>query len=387
MAISEAYQDTLKRRAVADFIKANDRGPTLVELADIVAKEQRKFPAVDQVGISGYDIAKPQFRDSSSVAFENKNRIAVFDDMFTINTRLDDLIELLEDSFRGFQATGRRSNRLLSQIESRIDNLLLLNKNVDVFVHGIEETFDTQEFIDIDQTTAAVESSYCTIGRAGYTPVDLSNVRITATATSADGIIGSSSSSNIDLLKENDGSYWEHLIYTKNRQGRVSTIIEMELPEALYVGDIRLTGNGISVNQQTTITVFYSIDGQTFTALEPVEQVFHSGENSFNIGIDNIKKIQILMSKTASDNVTVTANQFVYVFSLDSIKILSDRYTSTKESVLIAGPYTVTDEEGVSVPFTKATLKPCIVMPEDTSINFSLSKNGTDWIPVSCRVQ
>lgn len=385
MAISDAYSNTLKRRAIARFVSENERAPNESELADLVRREKQAFPSVDEVGISGYDITKPQYRDESSADIENANRHAVYDDMTTISQRLEDLTNLLEDSFRGFQGTARRTNRLLRQLEGRVDNLLLLNSEVDVFIHGIEETFDTQELIDFDETTASVEAGYVTLGRNGITPLDLSDVKIGATATSERGIIGSQTSSDINLLKEEDGSYWEHLVYSKSRQGRVSTLIELELPEALYVGDLRLTTSAISVNQKTTMTVFYSLDGQTYTALEPVETVLVSSENTFNIGVEGVKKIQILMSKTVSDNVTTAGNQYVYVFSLDSLKIFSDRYTDDKESVLIAGPYTITDEEGTPVLFTKATLSACVSSPEDTSVSFFLSKDKENWQSVNWR--
>lgn len=385
MAISDAYQNTLKKRALQRFIQEQGRAPTIVELQDLIRREHRDFSSVDRVGITGFEIQKPQYRDISSVEVENTNRKASFDDMFTINNRLDDLVQLLEDSFRGFQSTARRTHRLLRQLEFRVDNLLLLNGEIDVFIHGIEETFDTQEIIDIDRTSASVESGYCTLGRSGYTEVPLDDVRISASVTSDKGIIGSQISQDINLLKQDDGSYWEQLVYTKTRQGRVSMILEMEMPEPLYVGDLRIMGSGVSVNQKTTITVFYSLDGQTFTALEPAEQIFKTDENVFNLGVDGVRKIQLLVSKTASDNVTVSANQYVYVFSLDSIKIFSDKYTDIKESTLIAGPYLVTDEEGNPVRFTKATLEACAITPEDTSINFSLSKDGINWVPVSFR--
>ena len=97
MAISDAYQETLKRRAVQSFIAENKRRPTEAELRDLFAKTKQAYPNVDQVGISGYDIVKPQFKDRSSAADENTNRKAVFDDMCTLAERIDDLAQLLED--------------------------------------------------------------------------------------------------------------------------------------------------------------------------------------------------------------------------------------------------------------------------------------------------
>lgn len=385
MTISKEYSDTLKGRAVSRFIKDKGRAPTSIELRDLVRKEQRQYPSVDLVGISGYDIVKPGFREVSSVTNENQNRHAAYDDLATINTKLDNLSILLEDGFRGFYGAARRTNRLLKQLESRIDNLLLLNGSVDVFVDGFEETFDTQEYVDFDNTTAEVCPGYVTLGRTSVTSVPLDEVRIIATATSEKNIIGSQTSSDINLLKSNDGSFWEHLVYTKSRQGRVSSLIQFDLPEPLYVGDFKFTTSTLSVNQKMTATVFYSLDGSTWVALEPAEVVIDNSENSFNIGLEGVQKIQLMLSKSVSDNTTTAGNQYVYVFSLDSVDIQSDRYTDNKESVFYAGPYNVTNEEGNPVYFTKATLSACVNSPEDTSIAFFLSKDNLSWKPVNWR--
>lgn len=385
MAISDAYQETLKRRTVQDFIVTNNRRPTVAELRDLFAKTKQAYPNVDQVGISGYDIVKPQFKDRSSIADENTNRRAIFDDMCTLAERIDDLTQLLEDSFRGFKSTSIRTSRLLNQLESRLDNLLLLQGNVDVFTHGIEETFDTQENIDFDQTTASVESGFCTLGRTGYAVVDLSEVKISHSALAEKGLIGTQVNSPIDFLKEEDGSFWEYLVYTSTRQGRVTAVIDVDLDASAYVNDLRFVANPVSVNTKATYTVFYSLDGQTFTAVEPVERVVVCGENQVNIGLDGVQKVRINISKDASDNVTTVQNQFVYVFSLDSLKLYSDLYVADNISELYAGPYSIIDDESVDVNFTKATLTACTITSDDTSVSFFLSKDGTSWLPVNIK--
>lgn len=383
MTISNAYRKTIKERAVQEFVIAHSRSPTTKELTELLRDKYSEYVSIDQIGFSGYETVKPQYRDVSSVANENQNREAIYDDLFTVSNRLEDLTQLLEDSFRGFQATAKRTNKLLRQVESRLDNLLLLNSYVDVFVHGVEETFDTQDYIDFEKTTASVESGYCTLGRTSITKSDLSNANFSVSAIADKGFIGSQTSTSVNLLKRDDGSVWEHLVYTKQRQGRVSVVIEVDFNDSIYIGDIRFTSSSIGVNQKSTVTLFYSLDGETFTAFEPVETVIKSGENHFNLGIDGVQKIQLMISKNVADNSTNTNNQYVYVFSLDSFKVYSDSYTKSKESVLYAGPYFITDELGQPVNFTKATLDACVVQPVNSSVNFFLSQDGENYKPVS----
>ena len=204
MPISKPYARTLRRRAVQRFVHENQRSPTDAELNQIVYEEETAYPTVDEVGISGFDIVRPHFKDKASAAIENTNRIALFDDITTLSTRLDELIQMLEDSHRGFYGTSRRIGRLLDQTESRLDNLLLLNGAADAFVVGVEETFDTQIQINQSKTTATVEAGYATLGRKGYTPVDLSKLKLNATVGGTANIVGITASSPISSLKEDD---------------------------------------------------------------------------------------------------------------------------------------------------------------------------------------
>lgn len=382
MAISQPYQETLKKRAVARFVKKHDRTPTDSELRDLTLREFRNYPSVDQVGVSGFDITKPQFQSVSSAEDENVNRKALFDDMCTIAERVDRLTLLLEESYRGFKGTVRRIKHTLSQLESRLDNLLLLNGNVDQFVYGIEETFDLQDMIDFDNTTASVEAGYVTLGRGGYSVLELTDSRISTLTTSEKGFLGSQNTSKVEFLKEEDGTLWEHLVYTKQRTGRVSVLIDVDLEESAYVGDMRFSGAPVGVNQHTTATIFYSLDGQTYTALEPAEIAVTEDEHQFNIGLDGVQKVRIMLSKEVADNVTTTANQHVYIFNLDSLKIYTDAYTDGAESELITNAYEIVDELGDPVFFTKATCEACTITDEDSSVSFFLSKDKVVWHPV-----
>lgn len=380
--ISKPYQDTLRRRAIQRFVTNNQRSPTVAELNQLVYIEGKNYPTVDQVGIVGFDIEKPGFKDHSSVAMENKNRTAMFDDVTTLSARLDDLILMLEDSHRGFYGTSKRVGKLLDQTESRLDNLLLLNGAADAFVSGIEETFDTQVQVDQSTTTAAVEAGYCTLGRTGYTPVDLSKLKLNATIAGTQNVLGVNASSPIESLKEDDGALWEYIVYTKEQQGRVTLILTMELPEASYVGDLRLAGLPISVNKKMTASCFYSLDGSSWTALDPVEQVATS-EMAFQIGLEGVRKVQITLSKEAADSSTSNKGRYMYIFSLDSLKLYADLFNASTRSTLLCGPYNVVNDQGGPVYFTKATISACTCEPDDTSVSFYLSQDGTNWVGVS----
>lgn len=383
MPLSKVYQHTLKSRFIKKFIKANDRRPTHTELSEGLAAEYKKYQSADLVGISSLDITKPRFHSVSSSEAENQNRHALFDDLKTISKRTDNLYQLLEDSFRGFQATAQRTKRSFNQLEARLDNLLLLNQKSDQFIYGIEETFDTQEFIDFTRTAASVEAGYVTLGRGNITPLNVDNFKFSASALSDKGFIAAQGSSDTSSLKEDDGIFWEYFVYTKYRQGRVSMVFDIELDSAAYVGEVKFTGSFAGVNHRTTLTVFYSLDGQTYTETPLVEQPLLKTEMSIPLGVDNVKKVRLVFSKRVADRVTTSHNQYVWVFGLDSIKIYTDLFSNANVSELFAGPYPVVNEEGDPVNFSKATLTACVGSGDDTSVNFYLSKDNSTWHSVN----
>jgi hypothetical protein len=399
----ERYQRALRRRAVADYVRKNKRSPSRAQVFELMHEQNEKFPTVNEVGFSGYELEKPSFGIPSSSLIENRNRTASNDDMITISKKTDDLIELLEDSFRGFKATANRCNRILQQIDARLNNLLLLSGRTDIFVYGIEESFNSQENIDLEKSTASVGPGYVTMRTRGYPLVDLSEVDISISTIAKNGILFKRSSGSLDAIKEQDGDIWEYYAYTTYATGEVSLVVELDLERHVvtntdgikvkpYVGDIRLTGNPIDTNSITKATVFYSIDGASFVPLQPVRQPFAIGENQFSLG-RRVQKIRIILTKNAADELHGPENRKIYIFSLDSIELIEGVYRESKNnpntkigiSELYAGPYELLDENGNPVNFGIATLAAgtCCTIPDRTSISFFLSKDNLTWIPAS----
>lgn len=375
---SPTYTDLLKRRAVQRFVKENRRAPTKAELRELVRVELAAYPTVDEVGVSGEDIVRPRFLNESSAAVEQKNRQALYDDMETINKRLGNLNTLLEDSYRGFYATVSRLEHLISKEEARVDKLLLLNSNVDVFTHGVEEFFDVSDKVVFDETTASIENGYCTLARSGMNKVNLSQAVINVSAISDGTIISYGATAKTDALREADGDVYEYMVYTREALSRTTMVIDIKLEEPTYIQQIELTGLPVQGNKQATVTIAYSTDGTSYAIHEPAERSMRQ-ETTFDLGQDGVQRVQIRISKNAADIKTTGESQWVTFFSIDSINLYTDTYKNALESVVVLGPYDIVDCEGRDIFYTKATLSPCTVEPEGTSISWYLSANGVDW--------
>ena len=383
MAISKAYQDTIKRRLIESFVKDNKRSPTKVELRELLKIEHEKYSTVDTVGLSGYELEVPKFAAASSAATENANRRALIDDVLTVNKRLDTLSRQMEMAFRGFVTNSNDTSKTLTKLERRLDSLLLANTGASNFVNAVEETFDSFDKVDYTQTTAAIEGGYVTLNRKGYTTIDLDSVTLGSFVQANKGVISSTGSSPVSNLKSIDGTFWEYVVETNYKQGRVNLILNIELDEAKYISEFKLSGRPLAVNKSLKATMLYSVDGETFTEILPVEKVITQAETVFQVSKENVKKLQLILSKDAADTQNRQNGNHQYIFALDSISLYEDQYRSDGFSQIVLGPYTVTDPEDNAIFFTKAKCETCVYEPEDTSISFYLSQNGTDWTSVN----
>ena len=387
MAREISYDSALRERVIKDFVLRTGYSPSKYQVISLLREYKLLYPRLSDLGFSGYNTETPKFRGEGSATIENTNRSSIETDLYTISGATSLITQRLNDSAIGFDVTAHRCMKLLHQLDSRLNNLLLLSGRTDAFVYGIEETFDTQEYIDFANTTASVQPGYVTLGRKGFTKLSLDNAKITYSASAERGVLSARSIGNIDSLKNIDGNIWEYHIDTVNHMGRVSCLISIDFDTEAgeYIGDVRLIGNPINTNTKTSITLLYSIDGHTFSVLKPAEQAMVKGENQFSVGIEGIKKIRLLLSKDGADE--MSGDKSIYIFSFDCLEIFTDRFTPQTRSVLIAGPYEVLDENGADVNFSMATLQhdTCCVVPEETSVNFYLSKDGEVWFPVSYR--
>ena len=380
------YPLALKRRVVLEFIEKNKRSPSREQIFELMQEGAKKYPHLNKLGFSQFDTVVPHFGEESSVADFNKNRQAHRDDAVVIGNKLDELVDVLEDSYRSFKCTLDRCKKLNSSIEARLNNLLLLSGRTDVFVHGVEESFDTSEFIDLEKSTVQVNPGYVTLGRDKFIAEDLEGALITVSCVTPGGKLGTvTRSSPYNLLKD-DGLDWAYYVLTSYKVGQVSAIIELDFntESGRPVGDIRLTGNPTDTNSKTSVSIYYSLNGSDYILHQPSGIGFSKGENLFSLGLDGIKKIKVLLTKTASD-IQESPNTFLYMFGLDSIEVISGNYTSLTSSEMYAGPYHIVNDSGEPVNFTLATLShgTCCLTPSKTSVSFYLSKDGQSWYPAS----
>jgi len=383
--IDTQYDIAVKEKFIADFIKENQRRPTIDEVRFGLRAFKTQYPDIQHVGFSGYDVEKPNHGEESSARKENKTREALRRDSLTLSKKLDNLFLHLEDSHRGFEASVQRLGRVLDAQESRVNNLVLLNNKIDNFYYGVEENFSVQDKIDFVNSTVTVGNKGCSLKRKNLQLIDLQNATIQASAIGKVPLLGQSATSAMSSLLKNDGDVWEYLVYSDRLQGEVTLIIEVELPQPTYISEISLGLNSIETNDRMTFASFYSIDGRTYA---PTDAYQRNANGVFlSLGVDKVKKILFKITKRAADSETGSRRQFVYLFAIDSIQMFSSEYSSELTGELIAGPYEIVDYTGKSILYKAAVCEVCSIEPVGTSVDFFLSQDGWTWKPIASNGQ
>ena len=376
--ITSQYTAKVKERVVRKFILENKRAPSTLELDYLMRLASEEFATIDQTGFIALDGYQPEFRSISSAEQINLSNQALVDDLAVLEDKTDTLIADLEETFRLFDTSTGRILKKLNKLEMRLNGLLLSNSNADEFIYAISETFDTNELVIADETTASIEAGQVVMGKTTFGVYPLDKIKLSATVSSVNTVLQTSYTNDISTLKSNDGLTYGASVYTKNKKGRTTFILEAELETSAYVSELVITGNGIGLNKPQTYTVLISKDGATYQPTSTVESLFAKQSERVLIGTE-IKKIQILFSKEIADTQTSTQNQWVYLFSLDKLEFYTSEYAADLESVIVTGPYEFFTTDGEPLYFTKSVIDGCVIEPPDTSVNFYLSIDGENW--------
>lgn len=377
--ISKEYQAVLKELVIKEFIKSNSRAPSFAELQELIQAAHKKHYAVDQIGLSGSLIVKPGFREHSSASNENSNRAALLLDLLTLNKKIDNLIDLEEASYHATLGNFNRINVTLDELNSRLDNLLLVYSKDDEFLYGFEEDFSNQYFLNKLQTTACVQPNSVTLGKRRLSLLDKNTVKIKNFVTAEHGYITYTTNSASSSLLSDNGQVWQCIVKTSYQTGRVSIVLELTFDEPKEVSALKLFSLPCEVNKPTYVTCFYFTANDVYVAFEPVEQRV-TQSMILPASASGVKKIQIVLSKEAADVAELSLNEYQYIFDLNKISVELSEYKT--KSVLFCGPYTTTTVEGRTVSPTKASLVACTKQPTGTGISIYLSTDNETWSSV-----
>lgn len=377
--LSKEYKNILRKRLIQRFVRENDRAPTTQELISLVNREEEKYSQVDEIGIAGFDIIKPTFQSVSSSADENANRGVLLDDLLTLNKKLDNLFKKEEDSYKFLLANLRKSSKDLDELNGRLDNLLNIYRSGNEFLYGVEEHFTDQTTIDFLNSTASINPNNVSLRKRRLHLVDLEKCKIKSLVLANNGYLSYSTSGQVKAVLSNNSEIWNAVVKTSYQIGRVTLLLEIALPTPTDISNLKISGMPIEGNKATTVSVAYSINNKTFNTVLPVE-IALTEKLILPLNIKGARKIQIMLAKEACDH--FIDNEGEYIFSLDKIDLETSLHESSLSSTVFCGPYVIYNTQGERIIPSKVTLTTCSIVPNGTSINYAISVNKENWLPI-----
>lgn len=373
------YLIALREHNVKKFIEEHGYAPSIAQINEMRDMFLKDHPNLTTYGFSGQGIEKIQFQEPLSSSKENRNReMLIMDSKVQKETAKTNYRKLVRGSKTLNKEIDRISN-FLEKLESRINRLVLLNSKADMFLYGIEDTFNNVDNVDLERTTAHVEKGYICHKKDSLLSLKATDFTIRSFAKGKD-IVSESSNGGFGALSKKDGAYYQHVVSCSSPTSKVKVNIEYLFKKKTYVGDIKITGNSIETNSKCYYSIEYATDEGSYVKVKPEKKRFSTGENFTSLG-KTVKKVKIILEKNKADTIDMSKKLNMYLFTLDGIEFTSTRYEKNTISTAYLGPYPVFNEDGFPVNFSMATIanNTCCIVPDKTSVSFFLSKDGEYW--------
>jgi len=375
------YNLYLEEYLIKKYLDDHGVIPSLEYIEKEVAALKAAKPEIDKRGTFFYDFSLVRKGETSSVSKENQNRIRIFEDLKAINEIIHEEFETLDTAYIAAASATRKVTDKLRAAEARLDNLILNNQKVDNFLYGVEESFTDFEHVDFEHTTAAVSIGSVMLPQLEANIVAPSSISFRFETHSTLPIIGVEVPSPLSAIAEEDGQTWACSIHIRQQLAKAVLMIEATFSSEENISAIKLSPREVSLGGSTLLTITYSKDGLTFVNLDPALVPITSTSMRIPLGQEGIKKVRFYFTKQAGDVLVANPSTWAYYYALDSIQFEKSDTAYLLEATLIAGPYSITDAYRNDITYSKGIVTQCEIVPERTSVEWSVSENGTDWTP------
>jgi hypothetical protein len=361
------------KNATKEFILENKRAPTPLELRLLEQRvEDRLRP---ERTLEGREVRFQQVAEATQIVKSWEERRQ------THLQALEELLALQAEYEELRQTNLQASKKVLHRLNKTLvayDNLLQM-KGTGVFYSMLEETLTTKDKVGVE-STARVDNGVATLGMNNAAEISLDQAEIVYKVIAPKGMLTKKTNASVELLKDQDGNHWSVLVYTEYPVGDVNLVINASFKDPVLVKAIEAVGLRTSGTGKYTITGLYTLkNGKTKTAFPALRDV--GTNNYFQINQEEVTSIALALRKNRCDE--QVSGQYVYVFSLDQLRVTGVGTEEATESVLELGPYDFYDVENNELAFTKVDLEPCMTLPEGTSVQWNVSKNGIVFTPWS----
>lgn len=371
-------KESVKEEFIRNFIKEKKRIPTFREinfyLNEFEAEESELYKKGSFLRSKDFYLVK----EESSAEQTNTLQKRVLRDIESLDYRLGESIQELEDYFRTFNSSFDYFYNKLEDLNLKANRELLLN-NSDIFNYGITENFSDYQKIDFDKSNTYLFNGRPTVALTRLVGKELPEINFTYSISARSAaIVERRNISSINNIYKEDGSFFQELVYTNSPDDIVDFKIDIFFSEGKEISKLKLITKAIETNSKMSVDVFYSKDETKYVNVFENHMRVVNNDNYFDINQKDVKRIRIILTKRCHD--IITNNKYGYLFSLDFIGLVEAEYKVNEESELYLGPYEIISDDK-PINFSMATMRygTCCIVPDKTSVDFYLSKDNSSW--------
>ena len=320
---------------------------------------------------------------SSSAEIESKFRYNLVSNLETISNTLSIKEKELVSNHRSYINAFKDIERKYDKLEREANRELLLLTDESPFEYGITDNLSTQEFVNEEKTSAYWYGGQFMLAPKSFKRNQLDIKSIVSNIKVRGGSLKEVQElSNKKNILKKDGSNYKLKAEASTAYSVVELELIIELNNAERIDKLEIVSTAVESLKKESIRVIYSKDGaEYFSAGENDYERLSSGFNTFDINDEDVRIIKIFIQKNAADSSSNNKNE--YLFLIDFVGNVEYIYESENEVYL--GPYFITDIDNSPVDFDLAAIKTgtCCVIQNETSIDFSISKDGENYVPIS----
>ena len=388
MSLAGKYNDVLYTEFLIEELK-NGAVPNLDEIQVRVDALRAENPLLGEKPLISLQDHSVAYLEHASASRWNDTLQSELRDLTAMYLAVDELSGLTNSQARRWSAYYESTRRTLSELEDRIDNLLLLKRDTLGYFAYVSDDFLNLDYTNIASTTAKVEtaSGIVTMRETSVpalTRIPAENMTAVKQILSVNGLVSDETPAGFGVknVLSDEYSQWLQIVRAEN-QGIVTTSVRVNLGSLTTVGKVVFTPFGSTAASAFGISLLYSQNGIDFVLVpgQPVVSVLGSPATWM---FPEIKAtvLRFVISKSGYDDID-TNNNYMYEFGCKNVSVYSPVFSVETSGVFISRPLEVLDSDGVAKDFSKAALHTCDFSPEGTELLYFLSVDGSTYIPIS----
>lgn len=370
---SHRMEKAVRLQLIREFIKDNERVPTVAELNDALKAVYLNVAKLPSRGLVRNNTPFDVNEVSSASAFNLK--------LVDSKWNLDFIRGELEKVYaqipnRAFIVSNSLSalERRLKKIDSEATSLLLAKGFSSNLLYSVTEDFAADSKVQLDTTTVAVSAGSVTSSTEELVEHQAAITKLNYSVVSQAGYKNYKAYSLTEDMLVKDGSFWLLEVVSDMGQQNMTVVIEGELDEPTEITELVVS---LAPSTYMTAALYYSDSSKNYQLVSSMPA--DSGSLKFQLN-SSVKYFKLMLSKTVADTQDMSGN-YIYVFKVDAISLSTS--SLSQSDVLYCGPYSILDSFDESVGFSHGQLSVCKQDTPKSWIEFYLSTDNATWIPAT----